>query len=317
MLTRADKQSLFVVGLLLIAAIASYIATINDSAETVWVPDGLYVLAYTGTPFLQDDLPGYIEKFMADTGTEVNVILTPDMESALIRAVVDNIPIDVIMVPFDMREEFRHAGRIIELHKVLADFPNPNFQTAMRWLWSSINDQPICGFLIGEFGDPTFACIWYQTKRAEQAAELIKHLVVNTSVSEPRLMQVNHFARKDLVEQDYGSIYDYLLHPSRREVTDRDTFVNRSTLCPNGIVRDVRVTHSEVNIAPRQDPRTGIRYEIYDLFQHRVEYNCVQGEQRRRGISSVITTRGYPYPSVFIPYETFATWITDRGVEVQ
>lgn len=319
MLTRADRQLLTVIGVLLLASIVLSIVDGGDPGETVWVPGGLNVLAYTSTPFLEDELPAYINEYTAVTGTEINVILTPDINSALIRAAVDNTPVDVIMVPFDMREEFRRAGRITPLHEVLTSFSNPNIETAMRWLWSSIDNQPICGFLLGETGGPTFACIWYQTQYADQAAKFIEHLVVNTSTSESRLGEVIHFARKLLVEEDYGAVYDYLLHPSRLDVVSRDEFVTRSQLtwCSDGVIQDVQVRNltAELNTGPKIDPRTGKRYETSDLLQYSIEYYCVRDGYRDRGATHVIRTLRYPYPAVFIPFETFITWPSPSAYE--
>lgn len=208
MLTRSDKSLLRILGVLLCLLMAAMMHFIlNRKQETVWYSEGLFILAYASTPFIDDDLPGYLSEFADQRGTRLNVIRVTDWDSALLRSVADDVPIDVVMVPFDLREDLRRSGQVIELHAVLDEVASPSFEVAMRWLWSSIGEKPICGFLIGEFGDPTYACIWYQSQRVEEAADLIKYLVLNTSVSESRLIQPNHFARKYLVEKDYDVIY--------------------------------------------------------------------------------------------------------------
>lgn len=308
MFTRGDKQFLAMVGFLVIAAIVSYVTMGHYSREVGWVPDGLNVLAYMASPFLDEELSSYVDQFQAETGIKVNVVRTTEWEDAMLRSVVDGMPIDIVMVPFDMRDDLRREGKVIELHTVLDEFPNPNFQSAMRWLWSSIGDKPICGFLIGEFGDPTFSCIWYRTNRAEAAAEFISYLVVNTSVSESRLVQPNHFARKYIIEQDYGPLYDHLLHPSHRELTNRERFVNRGARCSDGVIQNLRVTSSESNRSVAVDPRTWIYYDPDELMEHQIEYQCIQDTVPSRHITYLVQTLDDPLPSVFIPDTSLFFW---------
>lgn len=126
MLTGADKMLIAVI-VVLAGLVVGLSLLSTDGKETVWEPDGLNILAYASTPFLEEELPAAIDAFTAETGIGVNVILTTDMNQAYLRATVEKTPIDGIMVPFDMREEYRQRGQIIELHALLDEVPATTF----------------------------------------------------------------------------------------------------------------------------------------------------------------------------------------------
>lgn len=309
MLTSADKRLLAVVILLAIAALGLSLLPSGDE-ETIWEPEGLYILAYASTPFLQEELPDHVKAFTAETGIDVNVILTTDMNQAFLRAAVDKMPIDGIMVPYDMREEFRRAGRVIDLHKVIDEFPSPDLQTELRWLWSSIDGLPVCGFLIGRTaGDPTFACIWHETSRAKEVAELIRYLVIHTDVWQGRLVQPNHFARKLLLERDYAPLYNDLLHPSERQRMSLESFARTANnMCPGGTIENVRVVWREQNAHALRHPITEEYYDVRQLVQHTIEYDCIREEYARRQTMFLIEIKDAPLPSIYIPFSSFHGW---------
>lgn len=311
MLTGADKMLIAVI-VVLAGLVVGLSLLSTDGKETVWEPDGLNILAYASTPFLEEELPAAIDAFTAETGIGVNVILTTDMNQAYLRATVEKTPIDGIMVPFDMREKYRQRGQIIELHTLLDEVPATTFQAQMRWLWSSVDGRPICGFLIGNTADPTFACVRHQTKRAREVAELIRYLVVHTSVRESRLVQPNHFARKLLLERDFAPLHDRLLHPSRRMTPEGFSRIVDGA-CPAGTIENVRVVSWEWNVQPRVDPVTEVQYDSQQLMQYTIAYECIRDGLRIQMNMPLIEVRNAPLPAVFIPFESYDGWSYGRS----
>lgn len=280
---------------------------------TVAAPS-IYVIAMTSNDFVTRTLPRMLDQYGRQNGVDVELIITPSISEAIFRQFALEAPIDVILVPFIHYIELRDVGWLEDMGNVLEDLRPTAVQSTgqpLRWMWGSVDGMPRCGYVPGGGRqEPSFICLWKYAQQPKQAADLVYYLVEHADTTESPEATALTFARKLLIEKDYGSIYDHLLHPDRQSLVTRQEFIQsmeRMQPCRRGVIDNLRFSAQEDNWNNLTDPRSGTEYATGSLTTFYMALDCIfPDEERSLGISFVMDPNQPEVPR-FFPYETVTT----------
>ena len=273
----------------------------------------IYVYSHTTNSFVTEILHELISQFEQSYGLDVETIITPSMDDALLRAVAWENPIDVVLIPFALLERYDRNGWITELSSVLDITPEAvrSLKVAERWMWGSVDGEVRCGYVPGSMREnnpqePSYACLWAHSKNKANAGRLIQYLVEHAPSQDHWQIVIRTYGRKLLIERDYGSIYDHLLHPDRKSIVSRDAFIDQMQArhpCGHHETSDLRLRNWTINWNRLIDPRTGTVHQPYTLTTFGVTVTCMEvlGSYDAT-VSSIVQIEDAIVP-LFYPYE--------------
>ena len=246
----------------------------------------IHIYAHTTNSFVTEILHTLVSEFEQSYSLDVETIITPSMDDALLRAIAWENPIDVVLIPFALLEQYDRNAWITGLSSVLEITPKTvgSLKVAERWMWGSIDGEVRCGYIPGSLREnnpqePSYACIWAHSPNKENAGRLIQYLVEHATSQDHWQIAIRTYGRKLLIEQDYGSIYDHLLHPDRKSLVTRDAFINQMRSrhpCRDHETSDLRLRNWTINWNRLIDPRTGTLHRPYTLRTFSVTVTCIE-----------------------------------------
>lgn len=277
--------------------------------------NGINVHVVTNNQFAANTIPKYADAYMSSGGTRVNIIQTTSPDDTVMRAMAAKEPIDVIILPYVTYRQYMQRGWLDELHRFLGPENAPNLAIRLRWIWGSTYGQPRCGYIPGsesidDVRESSYACIWNHSNQKELAADFIRYLVYNVPTVDAYPIMALNFARKLYYENDYETIYDYLLHEDRKSISKADYAKQeaRRYPCTVGTIAEMhwQTNWRYWNLLPVTDPLTGKRYSPMTITFHTIELTCDTGQYTFQQLLNVIidTTKA----AGIIPYESIRSW---------
>lgn len=279
--------------------------------------NSMVVLTMTHNEFASSVLPDMARQFGLNHDLDVRLIVAPAVEEAILRQFALDEPIDVIVVSYEKYLALRDVGWLRDVAEVVPELrPGGLVQTEQpaRWMWGSVDGITRCGYVPGavrpssNLSEPSFVCLWGQSPDPQRAVDFIYQVVERAPTVESELTTARSFVRKLLVERDYTSLYEHLLHPDRKAHQTLDAFVKEMEglqPCRFGEMVDVQMGPWERNDAHLVDPVTGTQHLPGSLMNVSVPFTCVMTHYDVAGTVDFIMAPEWEPAPAFYPYEVF------------